>query len=68
VGRVQRCAERGIARAGDAHGLGGHAVTGYALPEDRRQAAEAGFDRHLAKPVSVAQIEEVLAAATAGKL
>ncbi|HEX9402586.1 MAG TPA: PAS domain S-box protein [Anaeromyxobacter sp.] len=39
------------------------ALTGYALPEDRRQAAEAGFDRHFAKPVSVAQIEEVLSTA-----
>ncbi len=37
------------------------AVTGYALPEDRRRAAEAGFDRHLAKPVPVERIAEVLA-------
>ncbi len=36
------------------------AVTGYALPEDRRRAAEAGFDRHLAKPVPVERIAEVL--------
>jgi CheY-like chemotaxis protein len=36
------------------------ALTGYALPEDRLHAAEAGFDRHLTKPVSVAQIEEAL--------
>jgi PAS domain S-box-containing protein len=36
------------------------ALTGYALPEDRLQAEAAGFDRHLTKPVSVAQIEEVL--------
>jgi CheY-like chemotaxis protein len=26
------------------------ALTGYALPEDRRRALEAGFDRHLSKP------------------
>jgi two-component system CheB/CheR fusion protein len=37
------------------------AVTGYALPEDQRRAAEAGFDRHLAKPVGVDEIQEVLA-------
>jgi two-component system CheB/CheR fusion protein len=36
------------------------ALTGYALPEDRRRAAAAGFDLHLAKPVSVAQIEEAI--------
>jgi two-component system CheB/CheR fusion protein len=38
------------------------ALTGYALPEDQRRAAEAGFDRHLAKPVSVEELEAVLAA------
>jgi two-component system CheB/CheR fusion protein len=37
------------------------ALTGYALPEDQRRAAQAGFDRHLAKPVSLAQLEEALA-------
>jgi PAS domain S-box-containing protein len=39
------------------------AVTGYASPEDQRRAADAGFDRHLAKPVPVDVIEEVLATA-----
>jgi PAS domain S-box-containing protein len=39
------------------------AVTGYALPEDQRRAAEAGFTRHLGKPVPVDVIEEVLASA-----
>jgi len=39
------------------------AVTGYALPEDQRRAAEAGFSRHLAKPVAVETIEELLATA-----
>jgi CheY-like chemotaxis protein len=28
------------------------AVTGYGQPEDRRRAAEAGFDAHLTKPVA----------------
>ncbi len=29
------------------------AVTGYASPDDARKAADAGFDRHLGKPVAV---------------
>jgi PAS domain S-box-containing protein len=41
------------------------AVSGYALPEDRRRALEAGFDRHLAKPVALADIEHALAEAPA---
>jgi PAS domain S-box-containing protein len=36
------------------------AVTGYASPEDQRKAAEAGFDRHLAKPVPIDVMEELL--------
>ena len=35
------------------------ALTGYAAPDDRRRAAEAGFDRHLAKP---APLDDVLRA------
>jgi two-component system CheB/CheR fusion protein len=42
------------------------ALTGYALPEDQRRAAAAGFDRHLAKPVSLEQIRAALADAGAG--
>lgn len=37
------------------------AVTGYALPDDERRAVAAGFDRHLAKPVSVEELHKVLA-------
>jgi PAS domain S-box-containing protein len=37
------------------------ALTGYALAEDKRRAAAAGFDRHLGKPVPVDVIEDVLA-------
>jgi CheY-like chemotaxis protein len=37
------------------------ALTGYALPEDQRLAAEAGFAHHLAKPAPFAEIERVLA-------
>ncbi len=39
------------------------AVTGYALPEDQRRAAEAGFVRHLGKPVPIEVMEEVIATA-----
>jgi PAS domain S-box-containing protein len=37
------------------------AVTGYGQEEDRRRSREAGFDEHLVKPVSVAELEDVLA-------
>jgi two-component system CheB/CheR fusion protein len=36
------------------------ALTGNALPDDERRAAEAGFDAHLAKPASMAQLERIL--------
>jgi PAS domain S-box-containing protein len=36
------------------------AVTGYAQPEDVKTAVDAGFDRHLAKPVSVDGVERLL--------
>lgn len=36
------------------------ALTGYALPEDRRRAEEAGFDDHLPKPSSVQAIQNLL--------
>lgn len=39
------------------------AVTGYASPGDQWKAADAGFNRHLGKPVSVGAIEEVVATA-----
>ena len=44
-------------------GLGGKllvAVTGYGGAEDRRRAAEAGFDRHLTKPVSPEALRAIL--------
>jgi signal transduction histidine kinase/ActR/RegA family two-component response regulator len=37
-------------------GIPAIAVTGYAAPEDRRRALEAGFDRHFAKPVDPAAL------------
>jgi two-component system CheB/CheR fusion protein len=36
------------------------AVTGYALPEDLQHATEAGFERHLAKPLSLQGLQELL--------
>src|SRR5262249_16717923 len=37
------------------------ALTGYAQPQDLELAAAAGFDRHLAKPVTHEELEAVLA-------
>ncbi len=36
------------------------ALSGYAQEEDRARAAEAGFDLHLSKPVSLERLSEVL--------
>lgn len=36
------------------------ALSGYARPEDRAKSEEAGFDAHLAKPVSIAEIERIV--------
>jgi signal transduction histidine kinase/ActR/RegA family two-component response regulator len=36
------------------------ALSGYALPEDLQRAAEAGFDRHFAKPPRLDKLEELL--------
>jgi signal transduction histidine kinase len=38
------------------------AVTGYAMPEDLERAAVAGFDHHLAKPVSPERLAQLLGA------
>jgi PAS domain S-box-containing protein len=37
------------------------ALSGYAFAEDQERAADAGFDRHIAKPVDVESLERVLA-------
>jgi two-component system CheB/CheR fusion protein len=42
------------------------ALTGHALPDDRRCASEAGFDAHLTKPATIARIQEVIARAARG--
>ncbi|MBI5508655.1 MAG: PAS domain S-box protein [Deltaproteobacteria bacterium] len=39
------------------------ALTGHALPEDLQRAAEAGFERHVAKPPALEKLEQLLAAA-----
>lgn len=36
------------------------AVTGWGQEDDRRRTAEAGFDRHLVKPVEPAELDELL--------
>jgi PAS domain S-box-containing protein len=36
------------------------AVSGYGSEEDRRRSQEAGFDRHLVKPISRADLEELV--------
>jgi two-component system CheB/CheR fusion protein len=37
------------------------ALTGYASPEDKQQATSAGFDLHLAKPLKISGLEQILA-------
>jgi two-component system CheB/CheR fusion protein len=37
------------------------AVTGYGQEQDRRRSEEAGFDRHLTKPVEPHALQELLA-------
>jgi signal transduction histidine kinase/CheY-like chemotaxis protein len=37
------------------------AVTGWGQEDDRRRAREAGFDRHLVKPIDPSQLEAILA-------
>jgi CheY-like chemotaxis protein len=36
-------------------------LTGWGQDEDRRQASEAGFDRHFTKPVDPLDIEKLVA-------
>ncbi len=37
------------------------ALTGYASPDDQQRSAQAGFERHLAKPPSLEELEQLLA-------
>jgi CheY-like chemotaxis protein len=36
------------------------AVTGWGQDEDRNKSREAGFDRHLVKPVDLAELRTIL--------
>jgi CheY-like chemotaxis protein len=36
------------------------ALTGYGTDDDRAQTAEAGFDRHVVKPIDLATLDRVL--------
>ncbi len=42
------------------------ATSGYAHPDDRRRAVEAGFDAHLAKPVDLDAMNALLARPATG--
>jgi CheY-like chemotaxis protein len=39
------------------------AVTGWGQPQDRRKSRDAGFDRHIVKPITLAALEQLLRAA-----
>jgi two-component system CheB/CheR fusion protein len=41
------------------------AQTGWGQDEDRQRSREAGFDHHLVKPIDIAFLERILAAAPA---
>jgi CheY-like chemotaxis protein len=43
------------------------ALTGWGLDEDVQRAREAGFDRHLLKPVDIAPLQEALASSVRGE-
>ncbi len=45
------------------YGLTGIALSGYGMEEDVRQSREAGFGRHLTKPVTMAALEAAIAEA-----
>jgi PAS domain S-box-containing protein len=52
---------RRIRRQPELRGLVLVALTGYGQESDRRQSAEAGFDHHLVKPVSLQVLQDLLA-------
>jgi two-component system CheB/CheR fusion protein len=43
------------------------AVSGYGGPEDRKRSQEAGFDRHLVKPIGRDAVEELVRSAAQGR-
>jgi CheY-like chemotaxis protein len=48
-------------RAAFGHQIGLIALTGYGMESDARRAMEAGFDRHLTKPVDLQRLAEAIA-------
>jgi CheY-like chemotaxis protein len=42
------------------HGLRGIALSGYGMEEDVRKSREAGFERHLTKPVDLQALRAVI--------
>jgi len=42
------------------------ALSGWGGDDDRRKTMQAGFDRHLVKPIELASIESLLASTPAG--
>jgi CheY-like chemotaxis protein len=42
------------------HGLRGIALSGYGSEEDVRRSLEAGFSRHLTKPINFKALEAVI--------
>lgn len=42
------------------------ALTGWGQAKDRARSREAGFDRHLVKPIDFGELEELLAAPREG--
>lgn len=44
------------------------ALSGYGQPQDQERSREAGFDRHLVKPVTVERLQEVLREGSSGTL
>jgi signal transduction histidine kinase/ActR/RegA family two-component response regulator len=44
------------------------ALTGYGLPEDRRRATAAGFNRHLIKPIDFDQLDRLLSFGDASRV
>jgi diguanylate cyclase len=54
-----------VARRARAAGVRSHliAISGYGLAEDKKQAADAGFDAHVTKPATVEQLLEIVSSA-----
>jgi len=43
------------------------ALTGYGMPEDQTKAMQAGFDRHMLKPLDLPALVRILADLARGK-